>query len=79
MWGKDSRGEGFIGDWVGYCGFWAFCWYSDEGEKPLGERRSCEERLVMLLAPTDKAPDEAYDPFRRPIDEADEKELGGCA
>lgn len=42
---------------------------------PLGESRSCDETLVMLLPPNDKAPEDAYEPFRRPPDEVDEMEL----
>ena len=46
---------------------------------PVGERRSCDETLVMLLPAYDKAAEDAYEPFRSPADEVDEMELwDGC-
>ena len=63
-----------MGAWVVYLGVGGFCGYSEVGERPRGDRRSWDEMLVMLLAPTDRPVDDAYDPLRKPTDEADEKE-----
>lgn len=54
------------------------CCWSEEGEIPPGESRSWEEILVMLL-PTDKPLDDAYEPFRKLVDDVDETEpwVGG--
>jgi hypothetical protein len=50
---------------------------SDAGDKPPGESRSCVEMLLMELPPTDKPPEDAYDPFRRPLDDVDD-EIDPC-